>query len=138
MNRHGVLLPRDDGVRAKCMGPGECPFCNEDAADASMATVIDYITAEVARRWSMPNADLTSIMTWAVKCVTARSNVLNGAPTDGLVRISVTLPEVGKELQLMAALDQLCDYKMVSPQETARAVRWLGTKYDPQFTEVQS
>ncbi len=135
MNRHGVLLPREDGTSARCFGPGSCPECNKDMADAPVEAMIDYVTKEVGRRWSMPSADLRPIMAWALSCVAARNMAYEEAPTDGLVRVQVTLPQADAELQLMSALDQLCSRGDNTAQETARAVRWLGTKYDPQYVE---
>ncbi len=87
---------------------------------------------QVADGWSV-NESLSDLVQDVIRQTAAR--MMPEPPTDGLVRISVTLPETDAELQLMSALDQLCARKMVDAQATARAVRWLGTKHDPQFVE---
>lgn len=131
MNRHGVVVPREDGVRARCMGPEHCHECALDMFDAPRAAAIKYLVDEVARRWSQPNADLTAIIASVVACWEA---MLLGVrdTTPRPVTLSIELVAIdNKELQFLGALVFLGDHfePELTPDSMARAAGWLALKY---------
>jgi ribosomal protein S27AE len=36
---HGHVRPRDDGMKARCGGPGICPQCSQEAVTAEFADI---------------------------------------------------------------------------------------------------
>ena len=131
MNRHGIVVARDDGVRARCMGPGHCPECAKDMADATEQQQIDYFAKEFGRRWSMPNSELPQLIKWMMGAVIQGVRAYDEVPTGPQpLTLSIQLPETIKELQLLYCLSFIADHyaTQLDPDEIARAAGWLASK----------
>lgn len=131
MNRHGIVVPRED-FRAQCMGPGACPECDKDMADATADQVHEYLIKEFGRRWSLPNSDLSDLVKWVLRCGMCMEHAYDGDQVRPLT-MSIPLPEASKELQFLAALSHVHDHFLdtagVDTDAIARGCLWLSSRY---------
>lgn len=126
MNRHGIVIPREDGVRARCMGPGPCPECNKDIMDAPREQLLDGLTKHVADAWSK-NEPLLKLVTSVFVC--GQISVSSAEPGPEIVGVPIS--DGPDELKCLGALMYLCDRfeTQLNAQQMARVSYYLADKY---------
>lgn len=128
MNRHGIVVPREDGTKARCMGPGPCPECNKDIADAPREVLLQGMTDYVAQAWSK-NEPLLKLVTMVF--TVGQISITGAVPENGPLTIAVPLVDSIPELQFMSALAKLADHfqEQLGLEGMARATSWLASRY---------
>lgn len=103
MNRHGIIVPREDGVRARCMGLPTCKECILDAREVSRAVLIDYVTGRVANALSAGGSVHIQVK-MIMDCMDAIADPENEC---GPVQLTVPLVGCDPEIQLLGAVMHL-------------------------------
>lgn len=93
---------------------------------------VERMTKAVADGWSQ-NCPLSELIAEVVRETEQRC----GKEENNLLLTVPMIEGATQEIQLIGVLDTVCDRYKAQPLEVARAVRWLGTKYDPQYVEAQ-
>lgn len=128
MNRHGVVVPRDDGVRARCLGMPQCRECVQDAIEVPMQMeVVKYMSKRVADKLSA-GSSVASQVEWVVDCVEAmhKPDEVGGGP----VKLLVPLADISDpEIQMLGAAMYVFQHFNVGPVGESRVANYLADKY---------